>query len=178
MTRSLSWSVKPITTPSTRVSLRIVASVVTSDARCASIAGLMDFMPDASQAQLEHRDLAPVAQIVELQVDRHRVGIEAARHVELEVGGDDDVGRRRHAEGDDAGGRIEGPAGQLFDRVLVDLDGSGDRLPDIPGLGDAAGRVRLNELEGGRGTVADADRLRRRLVVRPVLEAEAVRLAL
>ena len=119
------------------------------------------------------------------EVERHveRIGVEADGHVELEACGDGDASARRGAEGDDAGGGVDRPAGGLLDAAERDTHGSRHRLRNGARPGLRARGVALHQLERCCRAVAGADRLiggRRRarrqagLVVAPVLEAEAV----
>jgi hypothetical protein len=94
------------------------------------------------------RDLLPAVQAEGLDGPRHVVGIEAHRHVELEIGGDLDASRRRRGEGARAGRYIDRTARELLDAVHVDPDRARHGLRDGAGFGDAARGISPGQLEG------------------------------
>ena len=128
----------------------------------------------ASALELEDRDLLPGVQPVALDGYRHVVGVEPHRHVELDVAGDLDPERRRCAEGDEPGRRVNGLARDLFYAVQEHLHGAGDRLGDGTDLDHAPGQIMLHQLELGLNVITCAEQLTGRLIISPVLEPEAV----
>jgi hypothetical protein len=88
-----------------------------------------------------------------------------------------DAQRRRYAEGDEPGRRVDRPARELLYAVQVHLHRAGDRLGDGADLDHAPGRIVLDQLELGLRVIACPQQLARGLVVGPVLEPETVGLA-
>ena len=118
--------------------------------------------------KLDHRNLAPAAELVGLQGDLHPIGVEPGGQVELEVGREDHSGGWGSREGYEAGCGVDRPAGGRLDAVPRDPDGAGDGLGDGAALDLAAARVALEQLEGGGRAVTSAERLARCLIVGPV----------
>src|SRR5690606_29088938 len=127
------------------------------------------------------------AEPLEIERGVERVGDEANRQVEREAGGDSDAGSRCGYEGDETGGRIDRPAGGRWRAVQRDRYAAGNRLGNDAYPCLRAGGVALRQLECFGAAITGADRLisgsrdlRRQagLVIRPILEAEAMQPAI